>query len=398
MGILLDIKATNLRRAITAALGAIVVAVGSGCGAPPAQQAAAIPAWRAESLTGVPGGFRATAYDAMRDRLWILTRYFHQAGVPLVDLTQFDIATGSTASPLKGLSGSGFIKGSLEVDSAGKVWMTWGRSLIRYDYVTNSTQSWTLPALPPDVEVLPEHPGLDGNAVGMAINGNQIWLVANSVEAVFRFNISLSKWDKYIKLPLAPNLMSRLTFSSSEELGVNGVDASRTPIMAIINASTGTVAHFQTHVIDYAVLGDGRLVFADDEQNLDRLDSSAAGPVRAATGLPFAGRPYLVFDRTGNLWFSMSAYKSVGIAELSMSTGQVMTFPFPQPTTAPTGALTCPGPSFGCNSSLVFDPDVQTILVDSRNNIWVTTSVPGLNGDPNFTAPAAALYELPDAG
>lgn len=379
------------------ALSLMVALMCLACGAPPENQGTTTPSWRSESLSGVPGGFRATAYDPTRNELWILTRYFRPAGVPLVDLTRFDMSSGDSSSTLVGLSGQGFIKGSIAVDSAGIVWMSWGRTLFRYNPDVNSTKSWALPALPSDVRVVPEHAGLDGNVVSMAVDGTHIWVAVNSIEAVFRFDSIRSTWDEHQNLPLVPNLATRLTLSSSGELIVNGVDSSQTPAMAVISASM-SVVELKTHATDYVVLTDGSVVYSDDQQNLIRLSSSAQASAGTGTGVPLAGRPNLAVDRLGDIWFSMSANKSVGVGEYVPVTGRIELFPFPRSATPPSGALTCPGPSFNCNSSLVFDPDVQSIVVDDSNNIWITTSVPGVGGDPNFAPPAAALYEFTGAG
>jgi hypothetical protein len=364
------------------------------CGAQPSPITSSASSLHGESITGVPGGFRATAFDATRNCLWIMTRYFQQAGVPLVDVTEFDIDTGSTRSPLRGLSGSGFIQGSIAVDAAGIVWMSWGRTLTRFDPSSNTIHSWPLPN-PTGIKVTPEHRGLDGNAVALAISTSDIWVAVNSVQAVFDFNPGLSTWDKTIGLAFAPNLMTRLTVSRAGILAINGIGGTKAPVMALISTSTGATLFSQAGVTDYFFLDDDRFVYLDVSKGLIRRTISTGVSVPTATDIPASGRPDLTVDGFGNIWFSMTAYKSVGIGKVSPTTGQISTYLFPQSTTQPTGALMCPGPAFQCNSALVFDPEVQSIVVDPRNNLWVTTAVPGVNGDPNFTAPAAALYELP---
>jgi streptogramin lyase len=366
----------------------------TACGAPPSPTSSSASSLRGESVTGVPGGFRATAFDASRNCLWIVTRYFKQAGVALVDLTRFDINSGTASSPLRGLSGSGFIQGSVAVDSAGIVWMGWGRTLTRFDPSNNVTHSWPLPETT-GAKVTPEHAGLDGNAVAIAISSSDIWVALNSVQAVFDFNVGLSTWDKTIDLSFAPNLMTRLTVSPSGILAINGIDARSTPMMALISTSTGATLLSQAGVTDYVLLDDDTLAYLDVSNGLIRRTISTGVSVPAATGMPASGRPELAVDGFGNIWFSMTAYKSVGVGKVSPSTGEISTYPFPQAASQPTGALMCPGPAFQCDAALVFDPEVQSIVVDASNNLWVTTAVPGVNGDPNFTAPAAALYELP---
>ncbi len=89
--------------------------------------------WQMVDLPGVSGGSRAAAYDPGRDCLWILTRYFRQAGHPQVSLTQLNVRTHAATSIPLSISAAGFIQGSIIVDPSEHVWMSWGRNLVAYD-------------------------------------------------------------------------------------------------------------------------------------------------------------------------------------------------------------------------------------------------------------------------
>lgn len=379
-----------LRRLILICLTTGLVTASCGSYQPSAPNVG--PSWQAESLPGVPGGFRATAFDSTRNSLWIVTRFFRRAGEGLATLTRFNIASKSSTGSLLEVPANGFIRGSVALDSKGFVWMTWGRVLLKYDPDTNTSRSWPLPN-PPGIVVRSEDPALDGNAVALAVGtNNEVWVVANSVDAIFGFDSTRAVWDRTVPLSLSPTLFTRVGIMGTGQLTVNGVLKGGTPVLAVVNPVSGVVSSLQPRVRTYVLAGTDSAVYEDDSFRLGRLAISGGDFTTISPALPVAGDPALAVDGLGNVWFSMAAYRSVGVGKIDPISASVTPYPLPQAASISTGAIPCPAPP--CHSA-IFDPKIQSIVVDSNNNIWVTTSVPGVGGDASFAPSASALYELP---
>ena len=349
-----------------------------------------------QSIAGLPSGIRATAFDPSRDCLWIFSRYFREAGVPLLTLTRFNITDRSAVSTPIPSSADGFIRASVAVDLKGDVWMAWGRTLARYDPTANSTRFNALPAMS-GVTVSPEDPSLDGNSVAIAIaDDSAVWLVANSVRGVFRFDPSTDTWSKAVGLPLAPTTLTRIAFAKPGSLIVNGVTDGTTPGLAIVDTVLGTAYLLPAHARDFAVVSSNVAVYVDERGAFVSLDLSTRNSSQVAATAPVSGVPDLAEDGYGNIWFSMTAYRSVGIGRITAGSDAIAVYPFPRGSSPATSGpvLSCPAPP--CDAPLgMFDPQLQSIVADSSNNIWITSGVPGLHGDPALTTSAAPLYELP---
>jgi streptogramin lyase len=166
--------------------------------------------------------------------------------------------------------------------------------------------------------------------------------------------------------------------------------------MAVVNVITGTNSLLHPRVTDYAVVTGTTAVYLDDRKNFSKIGLFGGSPLSLASNAPTAGFSYLTTDRSGNVWFSMAAPKSVGLGRIAPDAGTIVVYPFPRVEPQGGGAIACPAPSLQCDASAMpFDPGIQSIVIDGNNDVWVVTSVPGAGGDPDFNAPASSLYELP---
>ncbi len=372
-----------------------VISFGSACGPLVSNQTpTATSGWHAERLAGVPGGFRAVTYDASRNCLWIVTRTSVQADVLKVRLTRFNISDGSTVPSLLELPTTGAAKGSVAVDSQGLVWLTWGRTLIRYDPDATATQSWALPVLS-SVRVHPSvDPVLDGNAVALAVAGDgEVWLAAQAEQALFGFNPTLAAWDRNIPLPVVPTPGTRLSVLKPGLLTLNALQGAF-PVMAVVSTTTSGVSVLPPHVGTYVLVGTNEAVYLDENRSFGKLDLISGQSTMLASSAPLGGAATPAVDLAGNLWFSMVAYHSVGIGKLNLTSGVITSYPFPAVVGASPAGGSCPTTAFHCvNPDAVFNPDVQAIVVDGSNNVWVINRLPDTG--PPTPSVISPMYELP---
>jgi streptogramin lyase len=358
------------------------------------------PAWAAVDIAGMPGGFRGAVYDPSRDCLWIVSRYFKDAGAEGVRLLRLNVADKNTFRTSVDLPADGFIKGLVAVDHAGKVWMAWGRTLIEYDPGTEATRSWTRPPYTGLWQA--DDAGLYGNMVGLAIDpGGEVWLASYEVSAVFGFNPVTTSWDRTVNLPFLPTDEITLAVAAPGILAVSGVtaDGKFTPELALVTTSTRAVKMVPTHGTDYQLTGSDQAVYVDHEGNLGELSLTDGTSTILAPALPIFRNPtaHLTVDSSGNIWFSMAAFRSVGVAMLDTSTGVITRFPFPyidRPGQASTTPNTCPTGAFDCiPPDAVFDASTDALAFDSHGDLWVITEVGG-HTDPTSLAIPSPIYEL----
>jgi hypothetical protein len=327
-----------------------------------------------------------------------------------VALTRLNVADRSTVATSVKLPATGYIVGSIAVDSTGRVWMAWGRSLAEYDPNSGSSHIYALPGFASlGVQVHLYQDGLDGNIVGLVIDSaGEIWVAAYKVAGVFGFNAARSSWDRTVRLPWFPDDNTRLAAPQPGVLTVNGF---RSPdgkvfkaVFAKVETPTGRVVQLPAHVRDYVVTGSDTVVYADDAGNIAKLSLIDGSSTVVVSKAPIDGNPAadLTTDGKGHLWFSLLAYRSVGVAMLDLTSGSITQFPFPyiqDPGQKLSGTptplnLPCPAPGVHCISSdAVFDVGVQAIVLDQRDHVWVVTESPG-SGDPNDRAPMAPVVEL----
>ena len=321
-------------------------------------------------------------------------------------LTRFNIKDQSTDSNQLQLSAHGFVLASVRVDSKGKVWMAWGRILVKYDPDAKSKQSWSFPDSSAVAASAIVHDGTDGNAIDMTIAGdNEVWVATHGLQALFGFNPTSATWDKTISLPLTITLFSRIEVTQTGNMvvngSVNGPEPNAVYALALVNLASRVTSVIGSRVRDFAMVGDGEVVYVDDAKAIGRIDLSNGAANSLVPSAPVNGIHDLAADASGNVWFSMIAYKSVGVGKVDLSSGAVSVYPFPQPPPATPGqpgpVLPCPGPPCPEPGSLVFDPGLQSIVIDASHNVWVLTAVAGPGGDPTLHTTYSALYELAGA-
>jgi streptogramin lyase len=385
----------NLIGIVTLIIG--LQAVG-GCGTPVGSEQQHSPAgfaMKAQTIVGLAGGARATAYDQSRDALWILSRSFHQAGTAILTLTRFNIADGTYKTVPIQESSDGFIRASTAVDADGEVWLAWGRSLTQFDPATGRTTSWALPETT-HVKVSPEDPALDGNTVAIAVESiDSIWLAENSVEGLFHFIPDAGRWQEF-PLPLAPTTLTRVQMIKPNLLLINGVLEGAIPALSTVDTRSGKAVLLSAHARDVAVLSGDAAIYVDEHGVVGTITISTGASSRIPVTVPASGRPELTTDAQGNVWFSMFANQSVGVGKLRVDSGEIQLYPFPQGSPVATGGpvLSCPGAPCNARPSVV-NPQLQSIVVDANNNVWITTAVAGSSGDVGNATSASPLYEVP---
>jgi streptogramin lyase len=247
---------------------------------------------------------------------------------------------------------------------------------------------------------------MDGRMVALTIDpSGEIWVVASMVSGLFGFNPATTSWDRTINLPFVPTHGADLRAPAPGILTVRGVtlhggaiDATSTGVFAMVTTSTKAVKILPVRVRDYVLAGNSEIIYSDDSGTVATLSLINGQSTTIATAVPLGGNPSAEFalDSKGHLWFQLSAYRSVGVAELNLTTGAVTRFNFPYVVDpgGPGPANTCPTGAFHCiPDNAVYNPGIQAIVVDQRDNVWVVTEAPA-NNDPNQRVPVAPIMEL----
>jgi hypothetical protein len=277
--------------------------------------------------------------------------------------------------------------------------MAWGRTLASYDSYSGAITSWSLPAYsglwPADSG------GLYGNIVALTIDASgEIWAVADEVSGIFGFNPISDSWDRTVNLPFLPTSDTVLAAPGPGLLTISGsaLDGKFTPVFAAVTPSSRSVTMLPAKPSNYVVTGIDEIVYVDGAGTVARFSLSAGVSTVLLTGaLVDWGRPAgIVVDPTGDVWFAMSAYRSVGVAMLDPSTGAITRFPFPYieaPGRLASPDPTCVGAPSCIPSSAVFDGGVQALAVDSHGDLWVITEVAD-HVDPSDLKVPSPIYEL----
>ena len=377
--------------------------------------------WESADLPGTHSGFRAAAYDAVRDCLWIITKVPQQIGSThdTVALTRMNIADRSTVSVLS-MPATGYLNGFVAVDARGMVWMSWGKLLIEYNPDSKRVQSFGFPAASSvshassarTAVVHPEGSGTDGNAVAMTIGpDNEIWILVNSVQAVFGFNPATGTWDRFARVPLDPVFSSRLAAAGPERLVMSGVVIVHAlygdSYIAVIDTANGTSTVLPPKASSFSLVEGNTAVYAEPtgnlgEFNLAKVNLSNGSMTTLVAKAPIADPAAFVTDASGRVWFSMFGYWTIGIARLDPLTGALKSFPFPfvkHPGTPVPVISSCPSrteafshciPQYADPQDLYGNPEVQQLVIDKKGNVWVITAV-AASDDPNAGGPRQAM-------
>lgn len=341
--------------------------------------------WKTGNLPNLPGGLRATSFDATRNCLWVVTRFFREAGVPLATLARFNLSDGSSEQSLVELPAPGFIRGSIAVDSAGNVWMAWGKTLARYDPASRRADSWALPSQA-NVVVDPVSPIFDGNAVSLVIGlDSEIWIAVSGVRTIFGFDPSNGTWNRTAAVPMSPGLFSRMIFIHGTTLVVDGVVPGQSSKLAVIDTATGNTVVSVQSVRAFAVTGTDTAVMLDDQNGIGILSLTSGQRRMLNITAPATPESNMVSDQRGNVWFSLS---TIGIGKVSSGgTGYVA---YPLPEILKTGGVGCGVQACQPGATVRVDPQIQSVTVDAAGNVWVMTGLPSNGGMP-------PLYELTGA-
>lgn len=392
-------------RICSAAIAAVTISI-TACGAPlvaPGTVIQAAPGWTTVAIPTLPQGFRAAEFDAARESIWILT---DEPGAPptlhsAVTLIRLGVRDHSVTQASFSMNGDAYVKGLISLDAANKLWLAWGQTLAEYDPDTNSATSWPLPP----IRTVPSPASTvdQGRAVSMDVaSSGEVWVATLGFENLVGFNPVTRQWDRQIALPILPDKSSRITEPSPGHLLLNGstssVGSSQSERLIDIDVGAGKAIDRNLDAKDYVLNTSDQIVYLDNSNFGKRGVVSTQSSVTLTARLHVANSPDLVADSQGHAWFNMLGYRSVGVGRIDYSTGAVTEFPFPyidRPGIPLPSASGCPV-QVGCvPSDAVFDPEIQSIVVDGHNNVWVFTRVGG--GASSLSAPSA-VYELTPQG
>jgi hypothetical protein len=171
--------------------------------------------------------------------------------------------------------------------------------------------------------------------------------------------------------------------------------------LAEVDLATGRIAQYPPDVRAYSMIDAHHIVFVNFDGDLRVLDVNSGKVQTLMTGTPIElDVTRFAVDPGGTVWFPLAAYRDVGLAKLDASTGYLTRYSFPyiedpgvpKPNDCPTGAFHC------VPSSAVWLAQVDAIVFDSRNNVWVVTDLAGSHdpnaGDPHEATPMAPVVEL----
>ena len=398
-----------MRRGLALA-ACMVMLLAAGCQAT-GQRPAAQPSvptesrWQQVDLPQMPQGTRKAVYDSSRDCVWIVSQVPPQvAGAQeYVTITRVDASTRAVMQTNLHLDAVQFYIARIALDSDYTLWMAWDRKLVHYDPSTNAVESFALPSFASFGVHVSLYSG-EGNFVAITVDSKgEVWVAADKVAAVFGFNSATHKWDRVIHLPWFPSEDTTLAEPRPGLLTANGW---RSPdskayfnTFARIDTATGRLTPIAQPVSDYFVISDHEVLFlGQNRAPLFKLDIDTGVATRLVSELPvdtLNGRAQFALSRDGHLWFGMVGYRTFGLGELDMASAGVNTFPFPYidqpgkhlPDDCPTGAIDC------VPSSAVGIGEIEAVIVDAHQNVWVVTDWPSVN-DPDNRRSMTPVVEL----
>jgi hypothetical protein len=104
----------------------------------------------------------------------------------------------------------------------------------------------------------------------------------------------------------------------------------------------------------------------------------------------------LVIDSSAHAWFSVSAYRYLGIGTVDLASGAAKTYPFPyidRPGQHNTKPNTCPSGAFHCiPPDAIAGVDVKAIEIGPNGIVLVFTDTSGVA--PELMNVPAAVYEF----
>lgn len=382
--------------------------------------------WNSADLPGTHSGFRAAAYDSARNSLWIITKRppLVAGDTDTVVLTRLNLADRSASPTPLSMPATGYLTGSVAVSADGKVWMSWGRMLVRYDPDSRAITTFKFPvestvsrASSARLAVVHSQDSYsDGQAVAMAISSDhEIWVLVSGVQAVFGFNPATGSWDRMVRVPLDPmDSWSSLVAAGPGKLVMNGVvfvHGEGVPYLAVIDTASGASSVLPPKVAGFGLIDDNTAVYAEmtsttGEFNLGKVDLSSGATSILMLKAPIDVTDTFATDPAGRVWFSMAGYWTIGIDRVDPTTGTVKEFPFafvkhpgtPEPIVSscpsPPGFMDRCFPQYKDPSAVYGNPEVQQLVIDKKGNVWVVTAV-AASDDPNVNdGPLTPVYEL----
>jgi len=229
-----------------------------------------------------------------------------------------------------------------------------------------------------------------------------VWGAADKVAAVFGFNPATRKWDRVIHLPWFPYYSTTLATPRPGVLTINGQrtrdDKVYYAMFASIDSTTGRVRTFPQSVVNYVVINEHEVIVMDPSANLSNVNLDTGIATLLAKDAPvccMTGRPRFATAGDGRVWFGMVGTPVEGLGVLDPATGAMDFFSFPHPNfSPPPSSAPCPSGAFHCvPPGTVRGMEMEAVIVDKRQDVWVVNEFPGLH-NPNNAAWIAPIVEL----
>lgn len=338
--------------------------------------------WKTFTIPTLAQGARAAAFDSSRDSIWILTDALGaNRGHSVVSLAEFNVKNQIATPTAFSMNGDDYLVGQVAIDASHDVWVGWGHTLARYKPESQSVDTWPMPTSPRAAR--PPLTVSDGRLVSMSIaTDGEVWTASLNVAGLVGFNPGTKRWDRQVDLPIFADMTSRIIERTAGHMLINGRADQTTSTQKLldVNVGTGVSTDLQMAARDYAISANGEMVYVDRSNAAMKSSPSIGSVAGLATRLPIANSPNLTPDSRNRVWYNMLGYRSVGIGSIDVVTGAVALFPFPyiDHPGVPLPSVTPCKVQVGCISSdSVFDPDVQALVVDGQDDVWVLTRVSG---------------------
>jgi hypothetical protein len=312
----------------------------------------------------LPAGHRAAVADGSG---WVLTQPFID---DTLELAKLSLADGSLVNSVAiDTSVHGYSGASLTADGAGHLWITYGQRLVRFDEVTGTTTTWSLPAVLPR---LPTENPLAGSALANAWDSStkKLLFVRNDDQRLYSFDPSTSAFAVASELPITTSSITGIAVGPVGEVAVTG--------------SVAGVADFMPAAVRLASLTARPEMFSDVEavcarsSGLTYLRSSGAvsldGNIALATILtPLTTQVPFACDSGNNVFEATVGGGKVTIVRVSQSGGIAAVSDALIPVVV--HGLTGPVSSFA-------NPRVVAVMPDLQGGAWVVCEA-GTNSSTN---------------